>query len=74
MNIVISRYPCPTEAERSQAGPDVGWPADRWESVIEPEDRRWAIWVGTDGSALFFPERDSTGGAIGPPVEVPALP
>lgn len=69
MNITIGRYAVPNEQERQeiQAGTDkeVNFPADTWESWIEPEDGKWILFVGKDGSAAFWPQRDERGGVIG---------
>lgn len=64
MNIVIGRYPCPTEEERADH-PDAHWPADRWDTVIEPEDRSWIVFVAVDGKPYIWLHRDATGGCIG---------
>lgn len=71
-NIMISRYEVPTDAEREalQAQfPDkeVGYPSDRWESYIEPEDRSWILYVAQDGTPMFWSHRDENGGVIGEP-------
>jgi len=46
-NIKVGRYTNPTE---------VGWAG--W---IEPKDRSWIIFIGLDGAAVFFGERDDQG-------------
>lgn len=66
MNIVISRYEIPTDEERA-ANPGVGFPADRWDSVIEPEDRSWILFVAKDGTPAFWPQREPSGAVIGEP-------
>lgn len=68
MNITIGRYPCPSQAERDGAGPEVGWAADRIDSYIEPEDRSWILFVYRDGSPLLWTRRYPEGGVIGPPI------
>lgn len=40
MNITIGRYDCPSQAEREATPEGVSYPADTWESYIEPEDRQ----------------------------------
>ena len=67
MNIVISRYDIPTDAERA-ALEGVHFSSDTWESVVEPEDRSWILYVGKDGTPVFWPQRDAAGGVIGEPV------
>jgi|HubBroStandDraft_2_1064218.scaffolds.fasta_scaffold406293_2 hypothetical protein len=66
-NICIGRYPVPTESDRASVPEGVGFPADRWESYIEPEDRSWILFVGVDGDVAFWPHRDANGGVIGEP-------
>jgi hypothetical protein len=68
MNIHIGRYPCPTADERAAVGPDVHFPADRWESTIEDEDRTWIMFVARSGEPLVWLRRYPEGGVIGPPV------
>ena len=67
MNITIGRYPCPTAAERAGL-PDVGWPADRWDCYIEPEDRSWIMFLPVEGAPVLFVGRDADGGVLYPPV------
>ena len=68
MNITIGRYEVPTDEERAQWPEGTGYPSDKWESYIEPEDRSWILYVGTDGGVAFWPHRDADGGVIGEPV------
>jgi hypothetical protein len=56
--IKIGRY---TEADQTGYA---GW--------IEPEDRRWILFVKHDGTPVFFPRRDPHTGAILPSVDAPA--
>lgn len=35
-----------------------------YSGFIEPEDRAWIVFVGVDGSATFFGERDATGAVV----------
>lgn len=71
MNITIGRYPVPTDEGRTELQaehPNASWPSDRWESYIEPEDRSWILYVGTDGEVAFWPHREPSGAVIGEPV------
>jgi hypothetical protein len=68
LNIVIGRYECPSDQRRAEVGPDVRFPADRWESWIEPEDRSWIMFVAADGTPTVWLYRDEHGGVIGEPV------
>lgn len=63
-NITVTRYPIPTAAERAEVGPDVGFPSDNWQGVIEPDDKSWIAFIATDGSPTFFLDRDPTTGAV----------
>ena len=49
-NILIDRYPEPTQAQRDAAGPDVAFPADYWKGSIVPdvESPKWAAFVRVD--------------------------
>jgi hypothetical protein len=51
-NINVGRYPIPTQDERDAVGPNVGFPADRYQGWIVPDndDRQWAGFVRTDGT------------------------
>jgi hypothetical protein len=71
MNITIGRYEVPTEEERAELearSPGCHWPSDTWESIIQPEDRSWILFVGRDGTPAFWPQREPSGAVIGEPV------
>jgi hypothetical protein len=68
MNIIIGRYPRPTDEERAETeerSPGCTFPSDTWDSYIEPEDRSWLLFVEKDGTPLFWPHREPSGAVIG---------
>lgn len=55
VNISVGRYTPPTEEQRAAVGPDVGWPSDRWQGWIIPEDNvGWRAFIGLDGVPTVF--------------------
>jgi hypothetical protein len=66
MNIHVHRYPRPTVEERAAAGPDVSFPADRWQGWIEDDAQSWIAFIGIDGRPVFWLERDEDGGVLSP--------
>lgn len=58
-NIIVGRY-----------GPSEGHVAEdgsinrEWDGWIEPEDKTWIAFIRTDGSPVFFLNRDPETGAI----------
>jgi hypothetical protein len=49
-NITVGRYEGLTAAE--------------WQGWLEPEDRSWICFVGSDGKPVFFLDRDPETGAV----------
>lgn len=68
MNITIGRYERPTDAQREEIAETAAFPYDSWECYIEPEDRSWILYVGNDGTPVFWPEREVSGAVIGEPI------
>ncbi len=65
MNIHVGRYEIPTDTRRAKVEaehPGCQFPSDTWEGWIEPDDRSWIIFVGTDHKPLVFLNRDEGGG------------
>lgn len=50
-NITVTRYPDPVA---------VGG----WQGYLEPEDKSWIAFVGSDGRPVFFLDRDPVTGAV----------
>lgn len=51
-NIVVTRY------EVSQY----------WDGYIEPEDKKWIMFIDKKGRPLFYSKRRKSGAVIGPPL------
>jgi hypothetical protein len=49
-NITVGRYHDPAETG--------------WQGWLEPDDRSWVAFVGTDGRPVFFLDRDPETGAV----------
>jgi hypothetical protein len=39
-----------------------------YQGYIEPADRSWVLYIGVDGSPLFYPHRGADGGVLCEPV------
>lgn len=39
-----------------------------YQGYIEPADRSWILYIGVDGSPLFYPHRAADGGVLCEPV------
>lgn len=63
-NIIVRRYPVPSDEERASLPPDTHPVSDYWQGWIEPDTLEWIIFIDADGRAVLFDERDPETGAV----------
>lgn len=60
MDIHIGRY----TARPPEAQPGVNYPIDWFEGWIEPDNKKWVLFLTTEGDPVLFTNRDPDTGAV----------
>ena len=76
-NITVARYEKATPEERAEweRTTKLKWGAngarefaDDWQGYIEPEDKKWILFIDIKGRPVFYPTRNKRGGVTSKPL------